>query len=323
MTTKLLLLLLAISLSLPACGQIDYSSEIPGEETTLSDFCYPASALRVATVYYHADSAGQEPKMLIDQTFNPEGKITGEYMQIFGKNGSETYSSYIYKDGKLDSLNVNVSAKNFNRKSKYYYTGNRLDSAVMSGHYVSHTDIFTYGKDGKISMKETFAKGRKRSIELYNYDGQALAYIIQKNKNEGEWVNSFTWFAEGKKLAAYDGIKKEALLIGTYKTEYEKNLETLDLDYFNELRRLKLKDSIGFGKAEEKFANGAKVLFSIPISATNEKQYLTKWYQIDRRLFGPIHRYVYRKYFFGNGIESGGTDHEYFFQKRVERMGLK
>lgn len=164
--------------------------------------------------------------------FDLQGKLKTDYTRILGAFGSETAHQYLYRDGKIDSLNTKASVKNVSTKSKYYYNrAGLLDSISCKGFYVDYTDRFTHDNNNRIiRLERVYKKGNPGFDENYHSNGQ-LEYSKIERIGKSNLLNffnrnsKFISFEKGRDTLTVNINNKEKIKVYIGKMSIEKAIE--------------------------------------------------------------------------------------------------
>lgn len=314
-------ILFSLILNLAVFSASGQNLELP--KTNWQAYGFQKQVEQVGIGYYKSDSTGYQPNMLEVYSFNKEGHIVQYYYRIFGKYESETAKNYVYKNDKLDSINILASATNFNTKQKLHYSKTGiLDSITASGVYSNFTDHYSYETSGKVSKIERKHKGGNTTKAIYNHKKN---YVFEKeiDLKGGETANYYIYdgtnlfasiaFEEGPTVTFYDSY---------FRNEFETKVSENPLEFALRYRDLKDKNKEAYQKQLDELQkkSTSKMIQEIPVESTNEEGDWTKRLQIDQRFGAPNRQLVFKVLVYLDGSKSGSTDYDLFFENRVSSI---
>lgn len=271
--------------------------------------------------YYKSDSLGYEPVMAEVISFNKEGKLIQKYIRIFGKYASETAHNYVYKNGVLDSINTQASAKSFNATQKLHYDANGLlQKVTASGVYTNFMDTYTYNPNGMVSSIDRKYQngGGKQAF----FDHQKNIVTEKQTNTKGAITETIFVYDGDTVLASFTKASPKVTLFDSYRRiHFETELKENALAYLLDLRKLKqenlqaFRDKIGVLRGKKTSA----IIVDIPAQASNMEGDWTKRLQLDKR-FGAQRRLVFRQLKYANRSQSGSTDYDLIFENKVKNI---
>lgn len=319
MKLKITVLLLTISFSVMA--QQEQHLAPPG--TYWQSFGFQKQVEQVGVGYYKSDSLGYEPAMLELYTFNKEGHLTQKYIRIFGKYGSETAYNYVYNKGILDSINTVATASNFNSRQKLHYNNNgQIKTITATGKHTNFTDTYTYDNSGMVAaiVRQYKSGGIKKTT--FNHTNN---YVYEQETDvKGKVTGNYYIYDGDERFASFSSDDKKAITF--YDTYHRKDFKTVinedALKYVLKQRQQKQLDPKTFAGQMDKLQGKpvSVILFDIPAEARNESGDWIKRLQVDKRLARPERRLVFKKLVYTDGTESGSTDYDMIFGKKVSAI---
>lgn len=305
-------------ISLTASSQNHVAQHLTPPETYWQSFGYQKQVDHVQTVQYKSDSLGYEPTAISVKSFNKEGFIIQDYIRILGDFANETAYNYVYKNGVLDSINTLTTNKEFNGTQKLHYDEKgHLIKITSKGKHSEYTDFFTYDDGGMIkTIQRKYEDGK--SIRITSFDDRKNTVTEVSKKNNGESTTT-TYLYNGDELFATIYDKSIVRFKDTYhKYDFEIKAEGDVLQYAIEKRRLFQQDEKYLGKLlEEKNGN---IVFETPAVVQNDNGDIIRQLQLDKTNQPTRRRLFFSKYVYADGTESGSTDYDFLFGKKVEKM---
>ncbi len=299
-----------------------FAQNIPTQKITQTDFELKKGLSQIATVAYQGDSAGYNPTTLKVIQFDAQGNISYDYFRIIGKSASETVNKYVYKDGRVDSVNTKASAASFNTDSKYHYNGkNWLDSVTCKGPRVSFTDIYTQDKQGRLtSVKRLHVGAKVGFIERYYYDSNGQLEYTEKKDNDSPMLTSFY---KGKdKLFTIELGNDTLTFCNTNNGDFRAYAGQMTKAKMQALRKKSIDNPKDYADTIiQPLMAKANYLYVIPVNTKAESGELIKRYVIEQA-FGESRYYLFSKHVYQDKRIVGTTDFDSFFQMQVERRGL-
>ena len=299
---------------------LSFCQHFPTKKLTAQEYGLKEGISQHATAYYKADSLGYEPVMISVLQFNEDGQLLHDYLEIYGKYASSTLHSYIYKNGRIDSLNTIASADNFSSKSKFYYNeAGQLDSLRSTGVYKNYKETFSYDDHGK--LKEMFHQntGEGSYTEYYYYDeNEEFEYV--KNVQTG-MPATYTYYINKDEFGFFEE-ESSRVILQTKLGEMEAGITDEAEEMVAEMRFAKIHDPEGFQNEIKDFEKAGNYIYVIPANAYAESGELIKEYKIDYEYSPEKRRYLFHSYVYHDGNEVGDTNFDSFFQMGVERRQL-
>ena len=315
LTTTLALLLLSFGL------KAQEAEHLSPPKTYWQSFSFQQQPNFAKVAYYRSDSLGYEPTMAEVISFNTEGHLIQKYTRIFGKYASETAHNYVYKNGKLDSINTLATAKNFNATQKLHYNANGfLQKVTATGVYTNFTDTYQYDNNGMVTaIQRTYQNGSKKQA-LFDHRKNTVTEIETSAK--GTLTETVFVYDGDELLASFVKGKAVVNLHDNYRRiHFETEINEEPLAYLITLRKVKQENPSAFrneiGALRDKKI--AIVTFDIPAQSQNMQGDWTKRLQIDKR-FGPQRRLVFRQLNYADGTQSGSTDYDMIFEHKVKNI---
>lgn len=312
-----------IALKLALCFAVlnSMAQDIPTQKLLYTDFDLKKDISQVGTGYYTADSMGYDPAQLHILQFDSTGKLTLEYSRIYGKFASQTAHHYIYKNGKLDSLNTRASAENFNADSKYHYNKKgRLDSITCTGKYTNYVETFFYDKKGSMTRKLYKHANGSGWTENYHYDQDgSLEYVVKK---EGNQPASFTYYIGKDKFASYEEGGNWVTFYYTRNGDVKLQPNDEPEEMVPEMRAAKIRFPDKYKGEEDDLFRKCEYLYVIPGNVRASSGEWTKRYIIDMNYGQNKRYYVFRKYIYSDNTEVGETSFDTLFQMNIEKRNL-
>lgn len=309
-----------ITLIFLALGLSASAQHITPPKTYWQSFGYQKQPDYVQTVYYKSDSLGYEPTTVLVKSFNKDGFIIQDYIEVLGNFASKTAHNYVYKNGKLDSINTVTTNKNFNSIQKLHYNANgQLEKIISTGTYTEYTDNFSYDHNGMVQS----------IIRKYKDEKSTLTATYNHQKN---YVTEVDAMADGSKKTryfVYEGDDLFAMISGGsiynirfydkfHRYNFEIEVAKDALQYALDKRKLYQQDEKYLGKLlEEK--NG-KIVYETPAETKNETGDVTRQLELDKLYKNTKRRLIFSKYVYADGTTSGSTDFDLIFESRVRKM---
>lgn len=291
-------------------------------QTHWKSFGFKKQVKQVNIAYYKVDSISYKPTMIEVYSFNKEGFIIQKYFKIFGKYASETATNYEYNNGLLDSINTYASSVNFNNKQKLHYnTNQKLTKIVANGKFSNFTDTYTY-KNGLVNSIERSYSNGGRMTTYFNHNKNYSR--IKETSVNGKITESYTVYDGTEKFASFY-LGREPI-VTFYKAYHHNDLDIEvnenALNYALKMRKLKEQEPNSFVKlmGELQGKPTTRTIFTIPAESRNETGDWIKRLQIDKQYNMHIRRLVFKKLIYADGSESGSTNFDVFFEKKVARL---
>ena len=316
--------LLRINILLFICTKAAFSQQIPTQKISYQDFDLKKGIDQVMTATYRADSTITEPLSFTVLQFNQQGELVNDYTRILGTFGSETVLQYLYKDGKIDSLNKKASAKNFSTKSKFHYNATGfLDSITTKGFYVDYTDRFIIDKNNRIKMMErVYKKGYPGYKEHYQYDSNSkLKYSkIQKN---GE-PNLLTFYNGTDELFSFEEGRDTLTVKITKKEVFKVYIGKMTIARAAEMRQQYINNPEEFDRRTVKpLLKQAHFVYAVPANMVADSGEWVRRFVVDKSYRQKNNQlYLFRKYIYHDKHEVGSFDFSELFKMQVEKRGL-
>lgn len=315
---KYTIVILLTIISLTANSQQYVAQHLTPPETYWQSFGYQRKVDHVQTVQYKSDSLGYEPTAIAVKSFNKEGFIIQDYMRVLGDFASETANNYVYKNGVLDSINTLNTNKDFNGTQKMHYDEKgRLIKITSTGKYTEYTNFFTYDDGGMVkTIQQKYEGDQSPLITSFDHRKNTVTEVYKKANGES---TTTTYIYNGDELfATIYGNRIVRFKDPYYQYDFEIKVEGDVLQYVIEKRRLFQQDEKYLSKLlEEK--NG-KIVFDIPATVKNENGDIIRQLQLDKTNQPTRRRLFFSKYVYADGTESGSTDYDFLFGKKVEKM---
>ncbi len=299
-----------------------FAQNIPTQKIAQADFDLKKGLSQIATVAYKGDSAGYNPTTLKVIQFDVQGNITYDYFRVIGKYASETMHKYVYKAGRVDSVNTKASAASFNTDSKYHYNSKGwLDSVTCKGPRVGFTDIYTQDKQGRlIAVKRLHSGAKIGFVENYFYDSDGqLEYTVKKDREDP----ILTSFYKGKdKMLTVEGGSDTLTFYNTDNGDFKAYAGKMTIEKMRAMRKEHIADPEKYRTSVlAPLLSTAKYTYVIPANTKAESGELIRRYVIEQA-FGESRYYLFSKYVYQDKRVVGTTDFDTFFQRQVEQRRL-
>lgn len=274
----------------------------------------------VQTVHYKSDSLGYEPTTILIKSFNKEGFIIQDYIEVLGDFASKTVHNYVYKNGVLDSINTVTTNKNFNSTQKLHYDANgKLSKIISNGTYAQHTDHFTYDHNGMVqTIQRKYAD--EQSTLTATFDHQKNYVTEVDALKNGEKKTRYFVYESDDLFAMISG--KSISIVRFYDKFHRYNFEIEvaknALQYAFDKRKLYQQDEQYLGKLLED--KKGKIVYDIPAETKNENEDVIRQLELDKLYKNTKRRLIFSKYVYADGTTSGSTDMDFIFESKVRDM---
>ncbi len=308
-----------ILLLLLITAQLVQAQHLASPKTYWQSYGYKKQPNYIKTAYYKSDSLGYEPTMAEVISFNKEGFIIQQYIQIMGKYASQTAHNYVYKNGVLDSINTIASNANFNTKQKLHYDekGN-LAKITAIGKYAEYTDTFTYNAGEMVQTIERKHKAGTANKVQFNH--QKNYVHVMETATSGKVTESYFFYDVDNLFATFTVGENQKILFKNEdrRTEFEIEAPKNTLNYVFGIRKKHQQNPRVLAKLLED--NNGKIIFDIPAEARNENGDWIRRLQLDKRFANTERRLVFNQIMYADGTKSGSTEMDLIFESRVRKM---
>lgn len=309
-----------ITLIFLAVGLSASAQHLTPPKTYWQSFGYQKQPDHVQTVHYKSDSLGYEPTTVLVKSFNKEGFIIQDYIEVLGNFASKTAHNYVYKNGVLDSINTLTTNKNFNSTQKLHYDAKgKLSKIISYGTYTNYAVHFTYDHNGLVqTIQRKYADEQSTLTATFNHQKNYVTEV-DALKNGEKKTRYFVY--EGDDLFAMisgKSIYTIRFYNNFHRYNFEIEVEKDALQYALDKRKLYQQDEKYLGKLlEEK--NG-KIVYDIPAETKNENKDVIRQLELDKLYKTTKRRLIFSKYVYADGTTSGSTEMDLIFESKVRKM---
>lgn len=283
--------------------------------TSFKELGFKKQVTKSEEIAYSFEDKVAEDKSSEIFEFNENGNLVKKSLLIFGKDGSETYTSYKYNEaGKVVAENTEVPKfPNFNAQKTFTYNelGQLIEKTDVMGK--TYNKRYDYKLDSKGRISQEFgAHGLNSSRKNFLHFSRELYKTENIVSKSGKvQYTEYTLYKGGKTIAVYKDDEPK-IKVYTYSANLNQELE-FTFEGEEAGKQFKALDNLMITEYTDEKLNQL-------IKTWGEPVYLTKiWYKFNEagdwiacykieKIFVESHRYVFRKIEYADGSSSGSSD---------------